>query len=158
MAICAKVQAILRHSLGQTSWGKFKGVQGGQREVQEKKEVANSMATKTLSIDSRTKISRSNSDFKVDLPEQLNLRGARVRVDNNRTTDTFKTVSARNRYAFCLDGSSGLTSVGLDEAAYTGGIFATEVAAESSRTCTYVVTSSSLKLSYAAATRIVGRR
>ena len=75
------------------------------------------MATKTLYIDSRTKITGSHSDFKVSLPEELTLRGARVRVDNIRTTDTFKTVSSRNKFAYFLDGSGGLSSVALDEAA-----------------------------------------
>ena len=63
------------------------------------------MATKTLYIDSRTKIAGGHSDFKVSLPEELTLRGARVRVDNIRTTDTFKTVSSRNKFAYFLDGS-----------------------------------------------------
>jgi hypothetical protein len=49
-----------------------------------------SMATKTLYIDSRTKIAGGHSNFKLSLPEELTLRGARVRVDNIRTTDTFK--------------------------------------------------------------------
>ena len=113
------------------------------------------MATKTLYIDSRTRISGSHSDFKVSLPEQVTLRGARVRVDGIRTTDTFKTVSTRNRYAYFLDGSGGLSSVALDEAAYTGGTFATELAAKATRTCTYVATSNALQLAYAAATRII---
>ena len=113
------------------------------------------MSTKTLYIDSRTKISGSHSDFRVSLLEQLTLRGARVRVDGIRTTDTFKTVSARNKYAYFLDGSGGLTSVALDEAAYTGSTFATELAAKSSRACTYVATSNALQVAYAAATRIV---
>ena len=78
-----------------------------------------SMATKTLYIDSRTKIAGGHSDFKVSLPEELTLRGARVRVDNIRTTDTFKTVSSRNKFAYFLDGSGGLSSVALDCLLYT---------------------------------------
>jgi hypothetical protein len=113
------------------------------------------MATKTLYIDSRTKISGSHSNFKISLPEELTLRGARVRVDNIRTTDTFKTVSSRNKFAYFLDGSGALSSVALDEAAYTGSTFATELAAKSSRACTYLATSNALQLAYAAATRII---
>ena len=113
------------------------------------------MATKTLYIDSRTKIAGGHSDFKVSLPEELTLRGARVRVDNIRTTDTFKTVSSRNKFAYFLDGSGGLSSVALDEAAYTGNTFATELAAKNSRACTYVATSNALQVAYAASTRIV---
>ena len=56
------------------------------------------MAITSLFIDSRTKISGSHADFKVSLPEQVTLRGARVRIDNVRTTDTMKTVSSRNKY------------------------------------------------------------
>ena len=113
------------------------------------------MATKTLYIDSRTKIAGTHSDFKVSLPEELTLRGARVRVDNIRTTDTFKTVSSRNKFAYFLDGSGGLASVALDEAAYTGQTFSTELAAKSSRACTYVATSNALQLAYASSTRII---
>jgi len=110
------------------------------------------MATKTLYIDSCTKISESHSDFKVSLPEQITMRGARVRVDAIRTIDTFSTVSTRNKYAYFLDGSGGLSSVTLD---YTGGTFATELAAKATRTCTYVATSNAVQLAYAAATRII---
>jgi hypothetical protein len=113
------------------------------------------MATKTLYIDSRTKISGSHSNFKISLPEELTLRGARVRVDNIRTTDTFKTVSSRNKFAYFLDGSGALSSVALDEAAYTGSTFATELAAKTSRASTYVSTSNALQLAHAAATRII---
>ena len=69
------------------------------------------MATKTLYVDSRTRVSGSHSDFTISLPEQLNLRDARVRVDGIRTTDTFMTVSERNKYAYFEDGSGGLTWV-----------------------------------------------
>ncbi len=62
------------------------------------------MATKTLYIDSRTKIAGTHSDFKISLPEELTLRGARLRVDNIRLTDTFKTISSRNKFAYFLDG------------------------------------------------------
>ena len=113
------------------------------------------MATKTLYIDSRTKISGTHSEFKVSLPEELTLRGARVRVDNIRTTDTFKTISSRNKFAYFLDGSGGLSSVALDEAAYTGSTFATELASKSSRACTYIATSNALQLAYASSTRII---
>ena len=113
------------------------------------------MSTKTLYIDSRTKIAGTRSEFKISLPAALTLRGARVRVDNIRTTDTFKTVSSRNKFAYFLDGSGGLSSVALDEAAYTGSTFATELAAKSSRACTYIATSNALQLAYAAATRII---
>ena len=112
------------------------------------------MATKTLYIDSRTKISGNHADFKVSLPEELTLRGARVRVDNIRTTDTFKTVSSRNKLAYFLEGG-GLSSVASDEAVYTGSTFATELAAKSSRACTYVTTSNALQLAYTAATCII---
>ena len=113
------------------------------------------MATKTLYIDSRTKIAGTHSDFKISLPEELTLRGARLRVDNIRRTHTFKTISSRNKFAYFLDGSGGLSSVALDEAAYTGSTFATELAAKTSRASTYVSTSNALQLAYAAATRII---
>ena len=113
------------------------------------------MTTKTLYVDSRTRISGSHSDFTVSLPEQLNLQDARVRVDGIRTTDTFMTVSERNKYAYFEDGSGGLTWVELTQGAYTGTTFAAELAAKSGRTCTYLATTNSLTLDYAPATRIV---
>ena len=51
------------------------------------------MATKTLYVDSRTKIRGSHADFSVSLPEAMTLRGAQLFVDAIRTTDTFSTVS-----------------------------------------------------------------
>ena len=111
-------------------------------------------STKTLYIDSRTKIRGTHSDFTVSLPEQMTLRDARVRIDNIRTTDTFTTVSSRNRYVYFLNGAS-LSAFALAEGAYTGATFATELAAKSSRACTYVAASNSLQGAYAAATRIV---
>ena len=111
-------------------------------------------ATKTLYVDSRAKIRGSHSDFVVSLPEQMTLRDARVRVDNIRTTDTFTTVSSRNRYVYFLNGSS-LSAFALADGAYTGATFATELAAKSTRSCTYVAASNSLQVAYAAATRII---
>ena len=106
-------------------------------------------------IDSRTKISGTHADFRVNLPEQVNLRGARVRVEGIRTTDTAKTINPRHKHAYFLDGAGALTSVALDEAAYTGAQFAAELAAKSGRSSTYLAPSNSLQLSYAPATRIV---
>ena len=75
------------------------------------------MATKTLYVDSRTKIRGSHADFSVSLPEAMTLRGARVRVDNIRTTDTFATVSDRNRYVYFLNGTGGLSAFALSHGA-----------------------------------------
>lgn len=111
-------------------------------------------STKTLYVDSRTRIRGTHSDFAVSLPEQMTLRDSRVRVDNIRTTDTFTTVSARNRYVYFLNGAS-LTTVALAEGAYTGATFAAELATKSGRSCTYLAGSNSLQVAYAAATRIV---
>ena len=55
------------------------------------------MTTKTLYVDSRTRIRGSHADFSVSLPEAMTLRGARLFVDAIRTTDTFSTVSSRSR-------------------------------------------------------------
>ncbi len=89
------------------------------------------MTTKTLYVDSRTRIRGSHTDFSVTLPEAMTLRGARVRVDNIRTTDTFATVSAQNRYVYFLNGSGGLSAYALAPGAYTGTIFAAELGAKS---------------------------
>lgn len=112
-------------------------------------------ATTTLYIDSRAKSRGSHFDFRVHLPEQVTLRGARMRVDGIRTTDTFTTVSSRNKYAYFYDGAQSLTWVTLTEGAYTGAAFATELSAKSGRTCVYVASTNSLIMSYDEATRIV---
>ncbi len=89
-------------------------------------------STKTLYVDSRERVRGTHSDFAVSLSEQMTLRDSRIRVDNIRTTDTFTTVSYRNRYVYFLNGAS-LTAVALTEGAYTGATFAAELA--SSITC-----------------------
>ena len=71
------------------------------------------MATKTLYVDSRTRIRGSHADFSVSLPEAMTLRGARLFVDAIRMTDTFPTVSSRNRYVYFLNGSGGLSAYAL---------------------------------------------
>ena len=113
------------------------------------------MTTTTLFIDSRTKISGTHADFRVSLPEQVTLRGSRMRVDSIRTTDTITTVSARNKYAYFLDGAGGLTSVELGDAAYIGSTFATQLATKSGRSCTYLSATNSLQVAYAETTRII---
>jgi len=113
------------------------------------------MTTTTLFIDSRTKISGTHADFRVSLPEQVTLRGSRMRLDSIRTTDTITTVSARNKYAYFLDGAGGLTSVELGDAAYIGSTFATQLATKSGRTCTYLSSTNSLQVAYAEGTRII---
>ena len=54
-----------------------------KRNLMQKKAMA---STKTLYVDSRTRIRGTHSDFAVSLPEQMTLRDARVRIDNIRTT------------------------------------------------------------------------
>ena len=112
------------------------------------------MTTKTLYIDSRTKIKGTHADFTVSLPEQMSLRGARVRVDNIRTTDTFPTVTETNRFVYFLS-PTGLTVVSLQLGAYTGTTFAAELAAKTGRNCTYLPSNNSLYLGYDDATRII---
>ncbi len=113
------------------------------------------MATKTLYVDSRTRIRGSHADFSVSLPEGITLRGARLFVDAIRTTDTFPTVSDRNRYVYFLNGTGGLSVYALTPGAYTGASFAAELAARSGRSCTYSSGSNSIQLGYAAGTRVV---
>ncbi len=113
------------------------------------------MTTKTLCVDSRTRIRGSHADFSVSLPEAMTLRGARVRVDNIRTTDTFATVNSRTRYVYFLNGSGGLSAYALTPGAYKGATFAQELSLKSSRSCTYYPSSNSIQLGYAAGTRIV---
>ena len=110
------------------------------------------MTTKTLYIDSRTRIKGTHADFTISLPKQMTLRGARVRVDNIRTTDTFPTVTDTNRFVYLLS-PTGLTVVSLQLGAYTGTTFAAELAAKTGRNCTYLPSNHSLYLGYDDATR-----
>ena len=113
------------------------------------------MTTKTLYIDSRTKIKGNHAYFSIRLPEQMTLRDARVRIENIRTTDTFATVSDRNKYVYFRNGSGSLSAFALSPGAYTGATFAAELAAKSGRSCTYLPSSNSIWLGYAEETRIV---
>ncbi len=106
-------------------------------------------------MDSQTRIRGSHADFSVSLPDAMTLRGARLFVDAIRTTDTFPTVSSRNRYVYFLNGSGGLSAYALTPGAYTGTTFAAELAAKSGRSCTYQPSSNSIQLGYAEWTRIV---
>ena len=112
------------------------------------------MTTKTLYIDSRTKVKGTHADFTISLPEQMTLQGARVRVDNIRTTDTFPTVTETNKFAFFLS-PTGLTVVSLELGAYTGTTFAAELAAKTGRNCTYFPSTNSIFLGYDEASRII---
>ena len=113
------------------------------------------MATKTLYVDSRTRIRGSHADFSVSLLEAMTLRGARLFVDAIRTTDTFPTVSSRNRYVYFLNGTGGLNAYALTQGAYTGVTFASELEFKSGRSCAYQAGSNSIKMGYAEGTRIV---
>ena len=84
------------------------------------------MATKTLYVDSRTRIRGKHADFSISLPEAMTRRGARLFVDAIRTTNTFPTVSSRNRYVYFLNGS-GLSAIALAPGAYMGATFAAEL-------------------------------
>ena len=113
------------------------------------------MTTKTLYIDSRTKIKGNHADFSISLPEQMTLWGSRVRIENIRMTDTFATVSDRNKYVYFRNGSGSLSAFALSPGAYTGTTFAVELAVKSGRSCTYQPGSNSIQLGYAEGTRIV---
>ena len=105
------------------------------------------MTTKTLHIDSRTKIKGTHADFTISLPEQMTLQGARVGVDNIRTTDTFPIVMETNKFVYFLS-PTGLTVVSLELGAYTGTTFAAELAAKTGRNCTYFPSTNSIFLGY----------
>ena len=87
----------------------------------------------------------------------MSLYGARVRIDNIRTTDTFSTISTKNRFAYFLNGSGGLSAYALASGAYSGTTFASELEFKSGRSCAYQAGSNTLKLGYALGTRVVWR-
>ncbi len=116
------------------------------------------MATKTIFVDSRTRIRGSHADFSVSLLEGITLRGARLFVDAIRTTDTFPTISERNRYAYFRGASNSLWVYTLTPGAYTGTSFAAELAAVSGRACSYNSGRNSLQLTNTANTSLMERR
>ena len=113
------------------------------------------MATKTLYVGSRTRIRGNHADFSISLPEGITLRGARLFVDAIRTTDTFPTVSTRNRYAYFRGAADSLWAYTLTPGAYTGASFAAQLAAVSGRSCTYNSGSNSIQLTNSTGTSII---
>ena len=113
------------------------------------------MATKTLFVDSRTRIRGSHADFSVSLPEGITLRGARLFVDASRTTDTFPTISDRNKYAYVRGASNSLWVYTLTPGAYTGASVAAELAAVSGRSCSYNSGRNSIQLTNAEGTSLI---
>ena len=76
------------------------------------------MAT-AIYVDSRQRVSGTNSNFEIVLREPVALEGARVRFDNIRFVDSFYT-TAIGKHIYFKDGSGGITAFALPEQAYTG--------------------------------------
>ena len=93
--------------------------------------------TTALYIDSRWRASGSPSDFKYELAESLNLHGARMRVDEVRFTDSFRTIEETNRLLYFKGVGNTLDVFYLPVMAYTGARLAAQLQFLTSRTCSF---------------------
>ena len=94
--------------------------------------------TQVIWVDSRTRVSGTDSDFEISLRETVHLSDARVRIDHLSFTDSFYTTDAGQNLYFAAPGS-GFTSVSVPEACYTGFTLAAAIEAATGRDTTYSV-------------------
>ena len=75
--------------------------------------------TQVIWVDSRMRVSGSDSDFEVSLRESVHLSDARVRVDNMTFVDSFLTTDA-GQYLYFSAANGGFSYVSVPQGAYTG--------------------------------------
>ena len=92
--------------------------------------------TQVVWIDSRARVSGSDSDFEVSLRESVHLSDARVRVDKLTFSDSFLTTDA-GQNLFFLAPSGGFSSVSIPQGSYTGFTLAAAIEGATGRDTTY---------------------
>jgi hypothetical protein len=100
-----------------------------------KKSERPSMST-VIWVDSRRRVSGTDSDFKFELRETVTLQDARVRVDKVNFTDSFLTTDAGSTLYFS-NGAGGLKTYQFPEGAYTGSSLSSAIQAATGRTTFY---------------------
>ena len=99
--------------------------------------------TQVIWVDSRTRVSGSDSDFEVSLRETVHLSDSRVRVDKLTFSDSFYTTDAGQNLYFAAPGG-GFTSASVPQGAYTGFTLAAAIEAATGRDTTYSVLTNSI--------------
>ena len=84
-----------------------------------KKNTAAAQMTQVIWVDSRTRVSGSDSDFEVSLRESVQLSDTRVSVDKLTFVDSFLTTDAGQNLYFLAPGG-GVSTVSIPQGAYTG--------------------------------------
>ena len=107
--------------------------------------------TQVIWVDSRARVSGSDSDFEIALRETVHLSDARVRIDHLSFTDSFFTTDA-GRYLYFASGS-GFVSVSIPEACYTGFTMASAIQAATNRDTVYNVMTNSISHTLASASQ-----
>ena len=92
--------------------------------------------TQVIWVDSRTRVSGSDSDFEIALRESVHLSDTRVRIDHLSFADSFYTTDAGQNLYFAASGN-GFTSVSVPEACYTGFTLAAAIQAATGRDTVY---------------------
>ena len=98
--------------------------------------------TQVIWVDSRTRVSGSDSDFEIALRESVHLSDTRVRIDHLSFADSFFTTDAGQNLYF-VSGNS-FTHVSVPEACYTGFTLAAAIQAATGRDTTYSAMTNSI--------------
>ena len=99
--------------------------------------------TQVIWVDSRMRVSGSDSDFEVSLRESVHLSDTRVRVDKLTFSDSFYTTDAGQNIYFLAPGG-GFSSVSVPQGAYTGFTLAAAIEGATGRDTTYSVMTNSI--------------
>ena len=108
--------------------------------------------TQVIWVDSRMRVSGSDSDFEVSLRESVHLSDTRVRIDHLTFSDSlYMTDAGQNIYFSAPNGS--FTSVSVPQGAYTGFSLAAAIESATGRDTTYSVLTNSISHVLAGADR-----
>ena len=105
--------------------------------------------TQVIWVDSRMRVSGTDSDFEVSLRESVHLSDARVRVDNLTFVDSFLTTDA-GQYLYFGAANNGLSYVSVPEGAYTGFTLASAIQSATGRDTSYSLMTNSISHTLAA--------
>ena len=111
--------------------------------------------TQVIWVDSRMRVSGTDSDFEVSLRESVHLSDARVRVDNMTFVDSFLTTDA-GQYLYFGAANNGFSYVSVPQGAYTGFTLASAIQTATGRETSYSLMTNSI--SHALAASALGSR
>ena len=105
--------------------------------------------TQVIWVDSRMRVSGTDSDFEVSLRESVHLSDARVRVDQLTFVDSFLTTDA-GRYLYFGAPNNGFSYATVPEGAYTGFTLANAIQIATGRETSYSLMTNSITHALAA--------